>query len=739
MVSAKSSYRRSKIRMGMGCMIMGISLMHLGASSASAANDPMWDAFTNPPAEAKVFRIEHNWPLDTKQVEQRINTAKEMGFGGYVSSLPLNNEYAVTENNFNALINAAKAINEKGMLNWFYDENGYPSGRAGTLVLKDHPELEAQCIMTQDLKMKGGDHTITLPPGQIMSAAAYRGDEIIDLKAKAQGDQLAFNLPDGYWQVVVVTQGILYTGTQVDGNASPVSAPTVDLLNPDTTTRFIEVTHDELAKRMGPDIGKSFVSLFTDEPSTLAFLFKRQNYGILPWSSVMLKEFKQRRGYDLAPKIAALAAGVLPDTEKVRCDYFTTVTELFSENFFGQLKTWAAKHNTLSGGHALLEENVVHHAPLYGDLFVCLQTLDAPGIDVLSSDPRITRTGTLTLMDSHVPYDAARFASSVAQVDGSRLVMMEISDHIQNMGGAPLMPIELYRGAYNRMLWGGISAWNTYSSFNRHEKQDVQGLLQYTARVNAVLFDGYRVADVGLLYPIESVWAHFTPSRSGADEVSPECVTISNVQRDVTRSLFEGMRDYDYLHSTGLAKASIKNGELVIGQSSYRAVVLPAVDTIPQAAWATLVKFWKAGGRILFVGTKPANTTEQFPAAQIAADVKAMLNDPSGRVKFIAEKEALSTSSVIDQWLSPQLKASDNANLRMTHRRKDGYDLYFVINESDQAWNGTIEITGKQAELWEPIAGTRKSLGSGKSAQTSLEPWAGMILRMKSAKRSEVL
>ena len=388
--------------------------------------------------------------------------------------------------------------------------------------------------------------------------------------------------------------------------------------------------------------------------------------------------------------------------------------------------------------HALLEENVVHHAPLYGDLFVCLQALDAPGIDVLSSNPKDVRTGTLALMDSHVPYDAARFASSVAQLDGSRYVMMEISDHIQRMGGQPPLPIELFRGAYNRMLWGGITAWNTYSSFDKHGQQEVKELLSYTARVNSVLFDGYRVSDVALLYPIESVWANFTPSRQGALEVSPECVSISNVQRDVTRSLFEGMRDYDYMHSSSLANAKIDKGELVVGNSRYRAIVLPAVDTIPKAAWSNLVKFWKSGGRILFVGTKPANTTENFPDAAIAGDVQKMLSDPSEHVQFLAEADALHTSSTIDKWLSPQLKTTDNANLRMTHRRKDGYDIYFVINDSDQAWNGTIALTGNKAELWNPMDATRTAL-SGSAVDTKLAPWSGVIIRMKSAQRSHTL
>ncbi len=714
------------------------TVFSLHSGSASAADDPMWDAFQNPPAEAKMFRIEHNWPLDTGSMQQRVNSAYDMGFGGYVSSLPLNGEYARTDNNFNALINAAKALKAKKMETWFYDENGYPSGRAGTIVLDGHPELEAECLKTLDLKLTGGSHKVTLPKGNLLSAAAYKAGQHIELRNDNNGGMLEFTLPDGYWRVVVVVQDTLFEGTQVDGNASPRNARTVDMFNAETTKRFISVTHDALAKHAGNDIGQLFVSTFTDEPSSLALYFGQQDHGILPWSSVLTEQFKKRRGYDIMPKIDALVADVLPDTQKVRCDFYKTITELFAENYFGQLRTWAHQHGTLSGGHALLEENVVHHAPLYGDLFTCLQALDAPGIDVLSSNPKDARTGTLTLMDSHVPYDAARFASSIAQVGGKRYVMCEISDHIQRSGGQTNLPIALFRGAYNRILWGGVTAWNTYSSYDQYDSQQVKELLAYTSRVNSVLFDGYRVADVGVLYPIESVWANFTPSRQGTVDVSADCKRISDMQRDVTRSLFEGKRDYDYVHSSNLAQASVRNGELVIGKSSYRVVVLPSVDTIPAKAWSTLVKFWKAGGRMLFVGAKPANTVESFPDTSIVSDVNTMLSDASGRVRYLEASDALETSSVIDKWLSHQLNATDSANLRMTHRRKSGWDIYFVFNESDNAWNGDINITGKQAEIWDPLTTQRHSV-EGAVVKTQIQPWSGIILRMKSASRSHVL
>ncbi len=698
----------------------------------------MWDAFLKPPAEARVFRIEHGWSTIAAKL-QRIDVAQEMGFGGFVSSLPLTSDYASSEANFHALRNAVKIIQNKGMLNWFYDECGWPSGRAGTLVLKDHPELDAQGLMTLNLKLDGGRHTVTLPPGLLMVAVAYGEGRPLDLAAKAHGGVLEFVLPPGAWRIIVITQNTLYHGTQVEGSAHPNGTHYVDVLNPATTKRFINITHDAVASHLGRDMGKTFVSLFTDEPNTMAMFFTRQEYGVLPWSSVMLKVFRRRRGYDLTPKLPALVDDVIPESAKLRCDFYRTVSELFSQNYFGQLTKWAKAHHTLSGGHALFEENVIHHAPLYGDLWACLSALTVPGIDVLSCDPKAPRLAPLEAMDVHVPYDAARFASSIAQINGARLVMCEISDYVQKMNGDVVLSGEHLRGAYNRLLWGGITAFNTYSLYDKHDPKMIKELLEYTARINAVLTDGHRVADVAVLYPIESVWAHFTPSKQWASDVSPDCARIGRVQCDVTRSLFEGMRDYDYIHSSTLARAKFNQGELCIGNSRYRAIVLPAVDTIPRGAWVSLLKYWKSGGRILFVGTKPTNTTERFPDPGVVRGVEAMFNDHSGRIQFLTADDALQTSKVVDRWLSPQLTVSNNINLRMTHRLNSGVDIYFVINESDQVWDGNIQITGHDAEIWDPLTASRKKVGNARSVKASLQPWAGMILHMTSAQRSRVL
>ena len=44
-----------------------------------------------------------------------------------------------------------------------------------------------------------------------------------------------------------------------------------------------------------------------------------------------------------------------------------------------------------------------------------------------------------------------------------------------------------------------------------------------------------------------------------------------------------------------------------------------------------------------------------------------------------------------------------NAPLRITHRRIDGSEVYFVINDSDQPWEGAVDVPAAGAlEQWDP-------------------------------------
>lgn len=130
------------------------------------------ERFANPPAESRILKIIHNWPDDSKAQDNLISKLSDAGFGGVVCNVSFD-KYLESEKKWVAFVRAVKAANKMGMSLWLYDEKGYPSGTAGGLTMRDHPEWEARGLLIADKECEGGVVNLDLPPGKLIMAIAY--------------------------------------------------------------------------------------------------------------------------------------------------------------------------------------------------------------------------------------------------------------------------------------------------------------------------------------------------------------------------------------------------------------------------------------------------------------------------------------------------------------------------------------------------------------------------------------
>ncbi|UCC64004.1 MAG: hypothetical protein JSV36_02795, partial [Anaerolineae bacterium] len=73
---------------------------------------------------------------------------KDLGLGGIVCNVDFA-DYMASEEHWATLVRAVEAARDAGLVVWLYDEEGYPSGAAGGLVLKADPAFEA-LVLTYD-------------------------------------------------------------------------------------------------------------------------------------------------------------------------------------------------------------------------------------------------------------------------------------------------------------------------------------------------------------------------------------------------------------------------------------------------------------------------------------------------------------------------------------------------------------------------------------------------------------
>ncbi|MDD4102902.1 MAG: glycosyl hydrolase, partial [Kiritimatiellae bacterium] len=705
---------------------------------------PLAERFSEPPASTRILPIIHSQKDRPEEQDRQLQALAARGFGGFAGNVAFEG-YVEDETKWPPFLRGVRMAREAGMSLWLYDERGYPSGSAGDLTLRDNPEWAARGLLVAMTNAAGGTAvSLKLPPGRLLLASALprRGgiitlEEAVDLTSAVKDGQLAWQVPEGEWLVTAMTDDLIFEGTHAAISLA-YKKPCIDLLTPEPTARFLAVTHERYAERMGKDLGKYFVSSFTDEPSLQNLWFRPMPYRVLPWSLTIEQEFRKRRGRTLLPLLPALVADAGQEGARARYDFWHTVGELVSENYFGQIQEWCAKHNILSGGHLLMEESLSAHVPLYGDFFSCVRRLDAPSIDCLTSLP------------PEVPWQIARMIGSVADLEGRTVTMCEVSDHSQryrpkgDMRPVRVVTEDEIRGTCNRLVWGGINTLTSYYAFDGLSDEQLCRINKHVGRCQTMLRGGHQVADVAVLYPVESLWVKFIPSLRGAsDEVAVR--RIESVFDAVSAALFRSNRDFTYVDSRTLRVADTEDGVLRHNELRWRVLVLPAADTLPFAAWKKIQRFWRGGGVVIAVGALPTNCEKEQPSPQVQAIAheifgagewpKQVANSAGGMGIALPAGMSALVPKAIDAVLERDAEITQaGSSVRITRRFIDGHDVYFAINDSANDFIGTITFCGKGVEeQWDPATGSVTTLADGVKVPLRLGAYGSMFFRARKA------
>ncbi|MFN3421348.1 MAG: hypothetical protein ACK40X_06485, partial [Armatimonadota bacterium] len=237
--------------------------------------------FRSPPAKYRPLQIIHRFDKrlgnDVTTIRERLQGLKSIGIGGLVGNVSFQ-DYMRSEEQWRIFLSGLKVAEELGFVLWLYDEEGYPSGVAGGLVLERNPNFEAIGLV-----------------------------RIVD-----EGGKPRYEIQR------------MYEGTHCTENVYK-KRRYINILNAEAVRTFINLTHDEYAKRI-PNLGKRIHAIFTDEPSLMTTYIRPPKNALpaIPWVEDLPKEFKRRKGYDLTPHLDSLFLDV-GDYQRVRCDFYDVV------------------------------------------------------------------------------------------------------------------------------------------------------------------------------------------------------------------------------------------------------------------------------------------------------------------------------------------------------------------------------------------------------------------------------
>ena len=535
-----------------------------------------------------------NGKLHKEELLRQIDVFKEMGFGGFYMHTRIGLEIPYMGEEYMDLIKScADHADDTEMLACLYDEDKWPSGYGGGQVTKTKKFRYRGALLTKN-KQNVDNKETALENGTNYFIAAY------DIKLNEQGKitdcRMIGENEEGenkWYAYCVCPQPNAWTDYQ----------GYVDVFNKEATERFLETTHEKYKKYVGEYFSKTVPSIFTDEPHYLPYSAVNDYFGEgdskLPWSFDMQESFEREMGYDIVPYFPYLIwQSDIVDTAKIRHDYFDHITERFKTGYFQPINEWCIQNGIEATGHVLAESGL-GQARSVGEAMRAYPQMGMPGIDILCNQ---------------YEYDTAKQVQSVAHQYSKEGVTSELY-------GVTNYDYD-FRGFKKQGDWQaalGVThrvphlSWVTMKGI---AKRDYPASISYQspwykeysyienhfARVNTALTRGKPVVKLGVLHPIESIWADNANNRSAIDKLNSTITAFL----DLTKQLLQITVDFDYI-SESLLEDIYKESDngFAVGDMTYSVVLLPQLTSIRKSTLDKLNEFVKKGGTVLYIGNPP--------------------------------------------------------------------------------------------------------------------------------------
>jgi len=488
--------------------------------------------------------------LQADELKRQIQNMHDLGMKGFFMHARggLETEY-LSEEWYDAIKVCIEEARRLGMEAWSYDENGWPSGFAGGILLEDP-----------------ANHATYL--GCEKSAEYPTGDDILGVYVM-HGTQLsAVDAPCGAEEYIVIRQ--------------KYDSSYVDTMDADITRKFIAATHEEYKKRIAPeDFGSVMPGFFTDEP-------QYYRWGT-PYSNTMPREFFQHYGYDVKNALPALFLD-FDGAQEMRYDYYKLCHELFTNNFIKLIYDWCEENGCQITGHAVEESFLGGQMWCCGGVMPFYEYEHIPGIDYLgrglATDIAPKQLGSACEQLGKKMAISEMFGCCGWDVTPAELKRIA---ELQYAGGVNMMCQHLYsysiRGQRKRDYPNHYSdhcAWQKFlAEFDN-----------YFNNLGYVLSLGSESVNTLVIHPVHSAYLNYKRHSGGIDDLEHGMVEISNL-------LSQNQITYHWGDENMMARmASVEGSKIRVGLCTYDTIVVPHLLSIDSSTAALLKEFLENGGKV---------------------------------------------------------------------------------------------------------------------------------------------
>jgi hypothetical protein len=688
--------------------------------------------FLDPPREFSLLPFwAWNDTLEDDQLRWQIDEMLDKGvFGAFLharSGIETSDTPYFSEGWWHAVQTAVEYGARKDFFAILYDEDKWPSGSAGGRVVSANPEYAKRGLKVEKWELSGprtltldfsGD-TLAILAGKLANQQSLDPHTIIDLTDQKDS---AWLVPEGLWNIMHFSE-CLDTGIQID------------YLNKAAVRTFIDLTHEEYYRRFGRHFGRTIPGIFFDE------IYANLDGTDLVWSKDFLKEFQQKKGYDLKPYLPYLVYHAGPDTPRIRCDYFDTVTSLYTEAWFHHIASWCQDHKIWLTGHTL---ETIRDYQNQGNYFKTWNPVRIPGTD--NEDYRYT-------FPRRVRWYKAKQLSSLVHTRGKQRAMVEalggggwvVSPHEYKIGlallgvyGLNMFVPHLFHYSDERPEC--MDDWPPSWFFQNPYWKYFRKLADFGRRISFMGSLGKHVCDVGILYPITSLWAGGMNRKEDVGTLGGgETGDLLEIQyNSIQEILLYSVIDYDIIDPEAVTSSEVEGNRLHIADEDYAVLILPPITTIRRSVAEQIKAFFDEGGVIIALNQLPMHSMEQgendghildifnhvfnFDPRSLrigyletdtgfSQDYVVHTNAKGGKAYFA--KAVRNIPAILHQCVKPDIEilSGNRHGLRVLHRSTAAGEVYFLVNEQKQpnALSLAIRASGIP-ELWDPETGAIKTL-----------------------------
>ncbi len=148
--------------------------------------------------------------------------------------------------------------------------------------------------------------------------------------------------------------------------------------------RFIELTHKQYERRLGPYLGSTVVGIFTDEPShPTPVKFDGKPALTFRLFDGLEAEYQAATGRAFRGDVEAYIADTARD--EVWAVYCDVLGRRFRKAYFDPIRAWCDRVGLLATGHMIAENSTADSAKFNGNPLHALKGLTLPGIDEIGT------------------------------------------------------------------------------------------------------------------------------------------------------------------------------------------------------------------------------------------------------------------------------------------------------------------------------------------------------------------